>query len=193
MATKKTCDQHWKMAHRPVLKHYVMPTLVGVLPCERSMPMASEDGSEAYAKVIQRPLAKPQLRRILRLPAGSPCPCLNSTMPSWPQTSRPSSWRSPHHNRTAQKKSRNHHPGLGTPFHEPYSTTPSLLQTSPPASLRIHRCSCKDLRAAAAASAAQVGGWAAAAERSARIHGDGYGNTSLSCPLPSSPPHQQRN
>jgi len=74
-------------------------------------------------------------------------------MPSWLQTSLPSNWRSQHHNRTAQQMSRSHHPGLGSPCHALYSTTPSWPQTSPPASLRIHPRSCKDLLGAVALSA----------------------------------------
>merc|ERR1712066_1106866 len=54
--------------------------------------MAPEDGS-ASAKVMHQPLDKPRLRRTHQLPVGSPCPCLNSTKPSWPRTSLPANLR----------------------------------------------------------------------------------------------------
>jgi len=156
------------------------------------MPMAPEDGSWASAKAMHRTLFKSALRHILQLPVDSPCPCLHNTTPSWAQTSPPSNWRIQRRNRTAQMMSRTHRPGLGNPFREPCSTILFSPHSSPPASLRIHHCSCKDLQAVAAMSAAQVGGWAPAVGRSVGIHDDGYGSTTISCPRPKCPLHQLR-
>merc|ERR1719189_1393604 len=59
----------------------------------RSMPIAPEDGSQASAKVMHQPLDKIRLRRTHQLPVGSPCPCSNSTRPSWPRTNPPANLR----------------------------------------------------------------------------------------------------
>jgi len=122
----------------------------------RSMPMAPEDGSQASAKVMHQPLDKPRLRRTHQLPVGSPCPCSNSTRPSWPRTNLPSNLRSLPRNRTAPQLARpwhNHRLDSGIPFHELCNTTPSWPQTSLPASLRIHPRNCRDLPGAVLQSA----------------------------------------
>jgi len=94
---------------------------------------------------------KPRLRRTLQLPVGSPCPCSNSTKPSWPQTNLPSNSRTPPRNRTAPRWAQwarpwhNHLLDSGSPFHELCSTTPSWPQPSPPANFRIHPRNYRDL------------------------------------------------
>merc|ERR1719445_993494 len=116
-----------------------------------SMPIEPEDGSQASAKVMHQPLDKSKLRRTLQRQVGSPCPCSNNTMPSWPRTNLPSNSRSPPRNRTAPRWEQSVRPwhnrrlDSGNPFHELGSTTPSWAQTNPPANLQIHPRNCRDL------------------------------------------------
>jgi len=113
--------------------------------------IAPEDGSRASTRVMHQPPYKPWLKRTLQQLVGNPCPCSNSTRPSWPQTNLPSNLRTPPRNRMALQWAQwarlwhNRHLDSGSLFHELCNTTPSWPQTSPLANSQIHPGNCKDL------------------------------------------------
>jgi len=110
--------------------------------------MAPEDGTKAGATVM----ANHSLKHILQLLVGSPCPCSNSTKPSWRRSSLPSSWQIQRRNRTARwvrrrHRRRNHRPDSGNPCHAPDSTILFWRHSSQPANSRNHLGNCMDLPA----------------------------------------------